>query len=144
MIEGMFDTGAMPVLERVVQFTTRRHKVLLHNIANLSTPNFVPGELSRQSFQAQLGRAIDERRARTGGPDGPLQLPDTRQVRVTPDTLDTHPDDSHDNILFHDRNNRSLEHQMKNLASNVGAHNTALRFLKNEFDMLETAIRERL
>ncbi len=38
MIQGMFDGGALPVLSRVIQFTAARHRVLTHDIANLSTP----------------------------------------------------------------------------------------------------------
>ena len=72
MIAGMFDNGAMPVLERVVQFTQARHRVLTDNIANLSTPYFKPRELSPESFQATLRDAIDQRRTRANPIAGPL------------------------------------------------------------------------
>ena len=40
MIKGMFDSGALPALERLAQFTEARHRVLTNNIANLSNPYY--------------------------------------------------------------------------------------------------------
>ena len=64
MIKGIFQSGSMPVTEKLVQFTGARHQVLTNNIANLSTPNFRPRDLDPQAFQAQLGKAVEERRTR--------------------------------------------------------------------------------
>ena len=144
MIEGMFNDGAMPALERTVQFTAQRHKLLSHNVANISTPQYQPVDLDTDAFQAELGRAIDERRERTGGPNGPLNLQDTRQLDFRPHGIDVEPRRSNHNILFHDRNNRSLERLMQHVAENAGVHNTALDILHNEFQLMETAIRERV
>lgn len=144
MIKGLFDTGAMPVLERVSQFTAARHELIAHNIANASVPNFVPGEASVESFQEQLGGAID-RRSRGGGTfGGRFDVRDSRQVRFSPNDLELEPEPMNENILFHDRNNRSLEHQMKDLAENAMAHNTALSMIRNHMEMLQTAIRGRV
>jgi len=67
MIQDLFSGGAMPVLERTAQFTAERHRVLAHNIANLSTPHFKSTDLDPESFQASLRDAIDEPAA-TAGP----------------------------------------------------------------------------
>lgn len=141
MIAGMFNSGAIPVLERVVQFTGARHDVILNNLANLSTPNFVPREVSVESFQHAMGEAIDERRENGGGE---LEMDDTRMLDFKPHGIELHPRPANNNILFHDRNNRSLERMMENLASNAMAHNTALRLLNDQFALLETAIRGRV
>ena len=37
MINGMFDSGAMPALEKMAQFTGERNKLIAHNIANFSS-----------------------------------------------------------------------------------------------------------
>lgn len=128
MIAGMFEGGALPVLEKVVQFTASRQRLLAHNIANLSTPGFVPTDMDPESFQAALADAIDQRRS-SGEP---------LQVSVpAPEALNQ-------NILFHDQNNRDLERTMAALAENAMTHNAALEMIRNEFEMLRLAIRERM
>lgn len=144
-MQGLFDFGAMPVLERTIQFTESRHRMLTDNIANLSTPGYRPKELSVESFQQALGDAIDRRRDRTGGASGELELSDTSDIAFGPDSVTArragHADD---NILFHDGNNRSLEHTMQSLAENTMVHNAAMEMLRAEFSLLQTAIQERV
>ncbi len=142
MIQGLFDGGATPVLERMVQFTSARHRLIAHNIANLSTPRFRPRDISVEGFQAQLGEAIDRRRATRGVFNGPLKIKDSRSVRMGRDRVELTAEQTGDNVLFHDQNDRSMEHQMKALAENAMAHNTAIELLKNQFDLLRSAIRE--
>lgn len=144
MIEGMFNTGAMPALERLVQFTAKRHKLIAHNVANLSTPGFRPRDLDPADFQKALGEAIDRRRQSTGGPNGDLPLADTRQLTFSEDGMEFQPGFADENILFHDRNNRSLEHLMQGLAENAMTHNMALEMMRNQFQMMQVAIRERV
>ena len=144
MINGIFDSGAMPTLERMVQFTGRRHQLIAHNIANFSTPYFKPIDLDPEAFQHQLAGAI-ERRRETGNPQrGELELRGSRQIRVHGKSLEFRPEELNENILFHDRNNRSLEHIMQDLVENTTAHRMSIELLKKEFDLLATAIRERL
>ena len=143
MIQGLFDSGAMPVLERMAQFTQQRHRALAHNIANLSTPYFKPVDLDTGAFQQALGDAIDQRRARVGG-DGALPLTDTRELTFGADRLQTRPQRTNEGVLFHDENNRDLERIMQHLAENSLVHNTAIELIRNQFDMLRTAIRERV
>jgi flagellar basal-body rod protein FlgB len=142
MIEGMFEVGSMPALERMVQFTSQRHKHIAHNIANLSTPNFVPRDLDPASFQKSLGEAIDRRREGRGVYNAPLEPRDTASIRFHEDGLSAEAENPGRNILFHDRNNRSLEHQMQSLAENAMAHNAGMEMLRNQFDMLQSTIRE--
>ncbi len=144
MIDGMFDSGAMPALERVVQFTQQRHRVLSDNIANLSTPYFKPRDLDPDSFQASLRNAVDRRRASFNPTAGPLELNDTRQLRFKPGGIEAHAQPANHGILFHDQNNRDLERTMQHLAENTLTHNTAIEFLRNEYSILLTAIRERV
>lgn len=144
MIQGLFNTGSMPVLERMVQFAGVRHRLITHNIANASTPGFRPTDLSVASFQQALRDAIDHRRETYGGPTGDLPLRDTRELRFGPDRLAAKPRFAHDNLMFHDKNDRSLEHMMQDLAENAMAHNAALEMLNNQFTMLQSAIREQV
>lgn len=144
MIQGLFDSGAVGTLERLVQFTGERHRVLTHNIANLSTPNFRPRDIDPEAFQRNLREALESRRRRPNPVAGPLELKDTRQLRFEDGHIAVTPEPMDDNILFHDRNNRDLERIMQSLAENTLAHNAGIEMLKNEFDMLRMAIRERM
>ena len=139
MIQGVLTTGALPVLERLVQFTARRHEVLTDNIANLSTPYFKPRDLDPATFQAALREAIDTRRRRPNPTSG--LLPADRTELPLPGAAEG---GHHQGILFHDQNNRDLERIMQSLAENTMVHNATVQMIRNQFDMLRMAIRERL
>lgn len=144
LITGLFDRGAMPATERLLQFTTQRHRVLTHNIANLSTPFFRPRDLDPDGFQAALGRAIDERRRSDMPLRGPLPLRDTREITFGADGIQARAAVAHHNLMFHDRNDRDLERTMQHLAENTMTHQVAVELLRNQFDMMRTALRERV
>ena len=144
MIRGLLDSGALPTVERLVQFTGERHRVLANNIANLDTPYFKPRDMNPKEFQAEMARAISERRKRAMPLGGPLDVKDTRHIDFHADSVKSNAGFANDNILFHDNNNRDLEITMKDLAENTLAHNAGVQMLKNQFDMLKTAIRERV
>ena len=144
LIAGMFDSGALPVAERLVAFTGRRHQVLTDNIANLSTPYFKPRDVDPKSFQAALSEAVDRRRGTISPTRGPLQLEDTQQLKFTRNGVELRSEAANDNILFHDQNNRDLERTMQNLAENTMANQLGVELVRNQFDMIRLAIRERL
>ena len=142
MIAGLVQSGALPALERLVQFTSARHRVLTHNIANLSTPYFKPTDLDPKAFQEALGKAVDQRRRQPNPNAKPLQMQDTRQLKFTEAGLAATPQPLNENVLFHDENNRDLERTMQRLAENTLAHNAGVEMLRNQFQMLRSAIRE--
>jgi len=144
MIDGLLDSGSMPTLERVVQFTGQRHGRLVADIANLSTPYFKPTDLDVDAFQAALGEAVDKRRRSANPTRGKLDLHDTSQLEFKANRTVVRDEPMNENILFHDRNNRDVERIMQRLAENTMTHNVAVDLLKNQFDMLKLAIRERL
>jgi flagellar basal body rod protein FlgB len=45
--------------------------------------------------------------------------------------------------MFHDGNDRSMERLMQRLAENVYAFRTASQLLRNQFELINAAIRER-
>ena len=144
MIGGLFDGGAISALERTVQFASLRHQSLMNNIANISTPNFQPADVSVKSFQQALSAAINANRGGAGGDFAPLRFRDLDGLHFTAGSIEAQPGRTHDNLLFHDRNNRSLETMMKDLAENTLAHNTALELLKSKFALMDIAIKERV
>ena len=144
MIDGLFNSGSMPALHRLMQFTERRQAYLSDAIANVSTPNYRPRDLDVSEFQAALGEAVDRRRARGNPVAGELEMRDTRQLRFEGDRMTVRAEPTNENLLFHDRNNRSLEHLMQDQAENVMTHRVASTLLRNQYDILRTAIRERV
>ncbi|MHC4106624.1 MAG: flagellar basal body rod protein FlgB [Planctomycetota bacterium] len=144
MIEGVTNADAVPVLERMIQFAGQRHRLIVNNIANLSTPGFRPQDVSVEGFQQQLGEAIDARRAASGASGGDLPLQDSQEVTVRRDGMVLHPRPVGDNILFHDGNDRNVERLMQDLAENFLAFRTTAELLRSRFDLINTAIREHL
>lgn len=144
MLDRLLNSGAMPALERLIQFTTARQQVLADDIANLSTPYFKPRDLSTKDFQAALGKAIDRRRSGANPVTGKLELQNTRQLTFSPGRLSVNPQALNENVLFHDQNNRDLDRTMQRLAENSMANNTAVELMRNEMALLQTAISERV
>lgn len=141
----MNDAG-IDVLERTIQFASARQHLIAHNIANISTPNFRPADVSVRDFQQALAKAVQARREEHPGrrDAGPIQPDDTREVRFRSNAVDLDPRPTGEGILFHDRNDRDLEGLMRDLAENVFAHRTATELLRARFATLQTAIRERI
>jgi len=125
-----------------MQFSARRQTLISGNIANISTPGYRPVDVSVEGFQNQLASAIDARRERGG--DGPLGAASSSTVELTPGGMTLHPQPSGDQLLFHDGNDRDLERIMQDLVGNFLTYRTASELIRNRFDMLETAIRERV
>ncbi len=144
MIAGVTNSDALPVLERLLQFSAQRHQLIAHNIANFDTPNFQPQDVSVDSFQTQLAEATDQRRDKHGNIGGDLNVEDSHQVTISPDGMQLHPEVLGENVLFHDRNDRSVEHIMQDLVENFMTFRTTAQLIRSRFDLINTAIRERI
>ena len=140
MIDAVANADALPVLERLLQFAGQRHRLIVNNIANFDTPGFRPADVSVEAFQEQLAEAIDDRRAR----GGPLEIKDSAQVELTPTGIELYPEPVGRNLLFHDGNDRDLERTMQDLAENFMTFRFAAELLRSRFDLVNTAIRERI
>jgi flagellar basal-body rod protein FlgB len=136
MFSNLFQSTTIPVLQEVMGFTQARHAVLAGNIANLDTPDYKVRDLSEEDFQERLQAAIVERRqpsryrssSTSGGPDEPSLA----QVSKDPKT-----------ILYHDKSNVGMEHQVTEMVKNQMQHNLALTLMTSQFRLLQTAISER-
>jgi flagellar basal-body rod protein FlgB len=144
-IRDVIESGAIPALEAGMRFAARRQELLAHNIANIETPEFIPLDASPRAFQEALGQAIRGRRERTGGEFGDLKVAGNkelewdglRRLRLRARTPSGH-------ILFHDRNNRDIEHLMKDLVENTGAFRVATDLLRQRYRLLTDAMAERV
>ena len=145
MISNLFTNGSMQSVERLIEFTGARHKVLTNNIANFETPFYRNRDLDPAAFQAGLRDAIEDRRRTSGGMvNGVLKMRNTDQIRYGRDGVSFKPGFDNHGIMFHDRTNADVERTMQHLAENTMAHNAGLELLRNQFDLLKTAIRGRV
>lgn len=142
-LDQVLNGGALPTLERTAQFAARRHELIAHNIANISTPNFQTLDVSPGDFQRSLGEAIDRRRSRFGGERGSLEFKGNREVGVTAGGLRLQPRHASGNVLFHDRNDRDVERLMQGMVENLAVFRFATDMMKSRMDQINAAIAER-
>lgn len=139
MQANLFDSTTIPVLQEVVKFNQARHAVLAANIANMDTPGYKVRDISVEDFQSRLQQAIEEQR------QAPLaqSLSPGEAGFVNPAPLAEVAKNSQ-TILHHDQNNVDIEQQVSEMVKNQMQHNMALALLTKQFQMLETAISEKV
>ncbi|MGH7179633.1 MAG: flagellar basal body rod protein FlgB [Tepidisphaeraceae bacterium] len=130
-IESLLNQGEVPLLEQTVRFAAARHRLLAENVANASTPGYQQKDLSLTKFQEMLSQRLDERASESGGS---VEFTDVSGEIENPSS----------NILFHDRNNRSMEQLMTDGVKNALYHNTMMELLRRQFSTIETALKERV
>ena len=130
-IDRLLNQGSSPLLEQVVEFSSMRHRLIAENIANVDTPNYRQKDLSVERFRSSLRERIEARRQ---APPGSVGFEDLRGEVMHPSA----------NILFHDRNNRSMEQLATDLAKNAMMHNLAVELLRKQYMGFEAALRERI
>jgi len=129
MIEGLMNRGNGALLEQVINFASQRHKLILDNIANADTPGYRQKDLTVERFSSMLRERVEQRR-QTGVADF--------------EELDSSVENPTRGILFHDRNNRSMEQLATDLAKNAMMHNLAIELLRKQFLQMEMALKERV
>jgi flagellar basal-body rod protein FlgB len=140
MVDGFLGNSALPALERSLQFMSARQRLLATNLANAETPGFRPVDVDPRAFQGALREALDE--GRLDG-QGRLAFDDSAPVSFAGGDVELKPEVLADNILFHDGNDRSLERLMQRMTENVYAFRAASQLMRNQFELINTAIRER-
>jgi len=137
MLANLFNSTTIPVLGEVLNFAQARHTVLAGNVANVNTPGYRLRDLSQTEFQERLKEAIAS--SQSGGetlspglsqsdPGDPM-----RSVRA-----------SLQNLVYHDDTNIDLEKQVAEMTKNHLLHNFALTVMTDQFQLLQTAISERV
>ena len=128
------------VLKQTLSALMLRNRVTSMNIANIETPGYRPTDVSPQAFQAALRDAIDDGRREKGGA---LVFDDSAPIAFTEEGTVLKPEVLAENIMFHDGNDRSMERIMQKLTENVYTFRMASQMLRNQFESLNMAIRER-
>ena len=129
LIEGLMNRGNGALLEQVINFASQRHKLILDGIANVDTPGYRQKDLSVERFSSMLRERVEQRRQ-----SGSAGFDDMEMSTENPTS----------GILFHDRNNRSMEQLATDLAKNAMMHNLAIELLRKQFQQMEMALREKV
>jgi len=148
MLDSMFQSTTIPVLEQVMRFSQARHNVLAGNIANLDTPGYKSQDLSPEKFAQRLKAAIVARDEFSSTPKEPLEAGDAssaseQRVQFAAANPLSDVADGLDDILYHDESTGSLEKQVSAIAKNQMQHNLAVSVLSSQFRLLQAAISER-
>jgi flagellar basal-body rod protein FlgB len=130
-IERLMNQTNAPLVERVLGFASARHKLIAENIANVDTPGYRTKDLSEAKFFAMLR---DRAAARQEAAPGSLAY----------DGLNVDVENPRAGILFHDRNNRSMEQLASDQAKNGLLYTMAIELLKKQFSTMEMALKERV
>jgi flagellar basal-body rod protein FlgB len=133
----LFNTLDLVVLERSLDATQLRQKVLANNIANIDTPGFKRSDVSFDSLlQAYLG---DPERPLAGRRTNERHLPigpgDIEQLRpsVIQETSTS---------VSANGNNVDIDSEMTQLAQNQIKYNALITQMNHQFSLLRTAINE--
>ena len=130
-IERLMNQTNGPLVERVLQFASARHSLIAENIANVDTPGYRQKDLSQAKFFAMLReRAATRAQAAPG--------------TVTFDDVPADLDKSTGGILFHDRNNRSMEQLASDQAKNGLLYTMAIEILRKQYAQMDMALKERV
>ncbi len=130
-VERMLNQGSTPLLEQMVRFTAARHELIASDVVNISTPGYKQKDLDLGAFQHMLAEHAGQRDA--NGPEN-----------VDFSDIDEEIEEPHRGLLFHDGANRSMEQLMSDQAKNALMHNVAIELLRQQFQTLELALKERV
>jgi len=145
MLSEFTHADGIDVLARMRTFARARQEVILHDVANVSTPGFRPVDVDVDGFRASLREAVERRRAERTGRITPLRQRSTRDVRIGPGgDLELRPTPEGAGLLFHDGNDRDIIDLMRDLNENALVFRQSVELLRQRYSMLETAIRERV
>ena len=128
-LDNLLNRGNAPLLERVIQFTQARHRLLAENIVNVDTPGYQQKDLSVDKFESLLADRVANKQGNTA-----TRFDDVRAEIENPAS----------GILSHDGNNRSMEKLMSDQAKNALMHNVAIELLRKQYSALTMALQERV
>lgn len=136
-----------------------RHKELINNIANMDTPYYKARDINTKEFKNLLGEAIDKRRESN---PWRFNMESGRDVQARKRPLGHHMSSvkditegnvstgyrrlkrQDDTVLRHDQNNITAEGEMARLGKNSALHKAFVTLAKDNFSVIESALRMRV
>jgi flagellar basal-body rod protein FlgB len=130
-IERMMNQTNAPLVERVLDFASARHRLIAENMANIDTPGYRQKDLSTAKFFSMLR---DRAAVRAQAAPGTVGFEDVPSDVENPAA----------GILFHDGNNRSMEQLASEQAKNGLLYTMAIEILRKQYSQMEMALKERV
>ena len=121
MITGM--DASSNLLEKMLNVSTTKHKVIANNIANVNTPGYKRMEVS---FEDQLSRAIQD-------------APVSKLVNLQPKIV-VSKDKEGSGSIRNDGNNVNIDSEITSLVRNTLSYNIYTQLLGKKMDMVKSAI----
>lgn len=130
MLKGLFG-GTMPLLERGLDMSALRHKLISSNIANEETPGYKARDINfQQELSGMLGSSLEL--STTSG----LHVGNSSEHRALPAITEEMAGAALDG------NTVSLEKEMVKMAENSINYDTTLMILTKKFQGMRAAIKE--
>lgn len=132
-MSGWLDNSILTVLEKGLNASSLRQKVLADNVANVDTPGFKRSDVD---FQQALNAALG-----TSGATLSLRTSVPRHIAIgtagNPSLVQT----DHSTSLRNDSNNVDIDREMTNVAENGLYYNALTRTISSQLGMLRMVIK---
>ncbi len=122
---SVLGTPGFVAAQENVLFTMQRQKLLADNIANVDTPGYQRKDLDVSAFRQELRDSIE----RAQNPSERESLSSEYPERTGPNYT-----------MFHDDNNRSVEHLMLDLTRNRQQLTAAVNMMRSQMRMLRSIL----
>ena len=129
----VFDGVGLPKLEKYLNLTSIRHKLVSDNIANAATPGYQSRQLD---FKAELSKLSESEMHIAGNMTQPGHLPLGHHETKGPDINSTRPQDG-------ELNSVDIDTEISNLAQNELMYTIGAQMIQNKFAGLRKVITSR-
>ena len=118
-------------MEQTLRFTEARERLIAEDVANVDTPDYQQKDMDVARFQQMLAERVEQR---DRSEPGSVDFSDVTAEVENP----------HGTLLYHDRNNRSMEQLMSDNAKNALFHNMIVELLRKQYATMDMALKERV
>lgn len=131
-MSGWLDNPILTVLEKGLDASSLRQKVLSDNVANVDTPNFKRSDVD---FQQVLGEALG-----VDGPNLPLKATAPQHIQGVGGTAQSGIVTDASTTLRNDGNNVDIDREMANVAENGLYYNSVTQAITSQLGLLRMVI----
>ncbi|MGE5371365.1 MAG: flagellar basal body rod protein FlgB [Solirubrobacterales bacterium] len=140
MLTRLFSDNQFKALEKALDGSALRQKIITNNIANVDTPNYKSMEVT---FEDELKQAL----AKGTGTPYKLTVTNPRHLQLgggnlSPDDVQAEIHEIKDYELRNDKNNVDIDREMAKLSKNELYYDAVTRNLNDELRLLRMAITE--
>lgn len=132
---GWLDNPLLTLLEKGLDASSLRQKVLANNVANVDTPGFKRSDVD---FSAVLGEAMGERSAAL-----PLKATSEKHLPGVTESAQSSVVTDNSTTLRNDGNNVDVDREMTNVAENGLYYNATTQVISSQLGLLRMVIQEK-